>query len=536
MTLWNIPLGRRTKLYPVKYEQDGKTLYVYSSWDRDALEEFRAMEGSQWDKDRKAWKIPITERNGYAINFLENGPDPNYYDNHLLEHYIQEAEQYDMYSWQKEAFAFILAKKRVFIAYKMGLGKTLTVIRVMDYLKDFDVINWWLVAPYGAQKSWERELKKWNAKQSFTVVTTYESLHKYLEAATMPPQGVIFDESIKIKNPQSQRSQIAYELCRLMREYSSSSFIVELSGAPSAKEQTDWWHQIEVLQPGFIREGNVHKLRNRLATIEYEEGEYGQYPVIKDWKEDEIQAFGRRLKPIVLSRRKEDCLELPEKIFDVILCSPSEDTLRVAQALVSTASSGIEALEKLRELSDGFQYTKETSQKNVKSYDWVGSPKLDIILELLDFYSVDNGGCGRLVVYAWFQATVAKLREFIGEHAVNVVSSWKCHALIGDWNAKILEDFETYDGNLCLVANPARVHGLNLQRTECLVYYSNSFSPDHRVQSLDRRDRPGMDTTKGTRVVDIIHLDTDKLILDRVSEGMRLEEITLEEINKCLNL
>lgn len=503
------------------------------------------MEGSKWDKDKRAWKIPITERNRYAISFFENGPDENYYNNGLYDHYLLETNKFpELFPWQREAFAFILAKKRVLIAYKMGLGKTLICIRVMDWLAHYDIVNWWLVAPYGAQKTWQREACKWRASVDFAVVTTYESLHKYLDKATIPPQGVIFDESIKIKNSTSQRSQIAYELCRLMRGHSSSSFIIELSGSPSAKKQTDWWHQIEILQPGFVREGNIHKLQNRLAIIEYEENEYGKYPVIMGWKEDEIKAFGRRLKPIVLSKRKEECLELPDKIFDTIRTPPSEETLRVARALVNTATSGIEALEKLRELSDGFQYrrttideTREETTEKSQSFTWIGSPKLDIILELLDFYSLENGGCGRLVIYAWFRATIQKLQEIVsGEERKGDSLTWLCHALVGDWDAKILEDFENYDGNLCLVANPARVYGLNLQRTECLVYYSNSFSPDHRVQSLDRRDRPGMDTTKGTRVVDIIHLDTDQLVLDRINQSIGLEEITLEELNTCLNL
>lgn len=543
--LLKIPTANnRLKLVTVDIQVRNKSYWLFSAFDQDLINELRAFQGGKWDKEDRCWKFPISERNRYALEILMGNYPERYYDNSLRDHYLEVSKEHfpELFPWQHEGFAFIASRKRCLLAEEMGLGKTLTCIRVMDHFAHFSCLNWWLVAPYGAQKTWERELIKWKATIGFVVITSYESLHRYIVAAEKPPQGIIFDETIKIKNPTAQRSQYAFQIAQYVREM-ESSFIIGLSGKPAPKEPTDWWHQLECIQPGFIKEGDIYKFKNRLANIEYEEGEYGRYPVIVSWKEDEVEKLGRRLAPIVLVKFKKDCLELPDKIHEQIRLAPSRQTMDFANTIVATAESGIMALERLRELSDGFQYTGDEDEQSdegcgssgddiLSHFTWIGSPKLDVVNELLDYYDVENAGCGRLVIYAWFRATIEYLQNFIKKQ------NWYCESIVGGkkWDAKILEDFERYDGNMCLVANPGCVYGLNFQRTEALVYYSNSFSPDHRVQSLERRDRPGADVSKGTRIIDLIHLDTDQMILDKITKSIELHDITLEEIKRCLNL
>ena len=137
-----------------------------------------------------------------------------------------------------------------------------------------------------------------------------------------------------------------------------------------------------------------------------------------------------------------------------------------------------------------------------------------------------------MVIYAAYHATIDKLQTIIKEN------DWECDTIDGrGWSRKdILERFEEDKEvtNYCIVAHPGSVHGLTLTAGHCLCYYSNSFNADHRVQSLERRDRPGMDTTRGTRVVDICNLHTDRMILDNLNEKKHLETLTIEEIKRCL--
>lgn len=509
-------------------------LLVRSSYQPQLVDILRSLQGARWNPEEKCWVLKNTKHNRFVLDILQGNRVERYY-----KEYIHKQEIFNFIYWkgqklfehQIEAIKFAYHRRQCMLALEPGLGKTLSCIKLMEVVaREQQLYKWWLVAPFGAQQEWKRQLKRWDAPLTPIATSTYESLHHLLTSNTEEdlPDGVIFDESIKIKNPFSQRSQIAYELCEKMREKNPECYIILLSGAPVSKDPSDWWHQIECMQPGWLREGDIHKFRKRYANIEIQETDFGSYPKIISWKEDELVNLGKRLKPIVLVKKKKDCFDLPDKIFEQLLCNCSRSDLQIARAYIELATSGIEALEKLREFSDGFQYYQDEKGRQIK---WFGTPKIQLVKELLDFYHIENGGCGRLVIYAAFQASIDKLIETVIE------AGWGVGKIDGrGWSdINILNNFEFKElNNLCIVANPACVHGLTFAKTHCLCYYSNNFSVDGRIQSLDRRDRPGADKEKATRIVDLIYLPTDKMIVDKLTQGINLNSITLEEIKNAL--
>lgn len=520
---WHVYFQTRGKWYkkqiPVTLVLNSKQngVLVFSPYDKDLLEELRNLERARWDADNKCWHVPFTEHNNIAFRYLRGThTDPTKVcitDYSCL---------HKLYTHQDEGIKFILTNKCCMLAFEMGLGKTLTTIIAIN---NTEIDRWWLVAPKGAQYEWKRQLVFWRAKFHFEVVTTYESLEKQLKKYPIPPQGVVFDETIKIKNPASLRSQVAYELTRLMRNHYTDPYIIALSGSPAPKIPTEWWHQIKCIKPGHLKEGSIHRFKQRLAVIEYEEGEFGKYPVIVEWRENELKKLAQRLSSVVLVKTKNDCLDLPDKIYETRKCKVTETIKEYAEIIVNTSSTAIECLERLRELSDGFQYTQEGTC-------WLGSPKIDEIKSLLNFYHTENGGPGRLVIYAPFKATIIKLTEICKEMKWDTIAVYG-----GNFPSDTLTRFSNLNNeNICIVSNPACMHGVSLKETYALVYYSNSFSSDHRIQSEDRRDRIGMDTTKGTRVIDLVHLPTDEYVLDILRENRRLQTITLDEIRRVLNV
>lgn len=541
--LWKVPvLGTtRIKTIPITYNDvtKGNTTrrYIYSGFDWDLVAECKAIAGGKWDPEKKCWHFPLNERNEYHFKVLTGWNDDHYRSDtwkgyESLIHYIFP----ELYPWQCQGIGFCLAKLRVMLAFTMGLGKTLTCLRLIEIVQGhhnaavkgidlpFDSASvWWLVAPKATLRSWEFEIKKWKSPIDFQVVTTYESLRKHLNNDC--PNGVIIDECIKIKNHAAQRSQITSELCRNIRN--NGGYILGLSGLPSPKIVTDWWHQVECLRPGFIREGNPHKMRDRYADIKWEDGPYGKFPKDIVWKPDEVRRLGKRLKDIVIVKDKKDCLDLPAKVYDQIELEVDRDTEYLAKYIVNNSETAIQALISLRTLSDGFQYEN-------KEPTWLGSPKMAIIGELLEQYAQENEGCGRLVIYAAFRGSIDKLMEWPITTCNQVPPiPWNFYSIDGrGMDKNVLEIFDKSNHNICIVAYPGCIHGLNLQRTEALVYYSNDFSSDYRSQSEDRRDRPGMDTTKGTRVIDLFHLPIDRLIYEGITGQLDLHSLTLQEIKK----
>lgn len=521
-----------TTILPVQVETRNSKLHIFSPYNTDLIAELKVMQGAKWEPEQKCWTIADSERNMYALEFLTG-----IRSNITTYPYTPYKSSRKLFPHQEEGIRFAIEKRRVLLAFEMGLGKTLTAIEIMEYsFLQEGLINWWLVAPFGAQKEWQRQLKRWNCKLKFIVVSTYESLHKYMEVASVP-HGVIFDESVKLKNPSAKRSQIAFELCRLVR--ANNGYIIALSGAPAPRNPIDWWHQVECLQPGFIREGDPYKFRNRYANIVTVDHGFGPHKEVDSWNEEELAKLGKRLAPIVLVKKKKDCLTLPDKIFDILSTEPTPETLAQATLIVETCGTGALCLERLRELSDGFQYTSKVMGEPdpVCKYTVSNTAKLELLKELLDFYHTNNGGPGRLVVYAAYQASIDLICSEINKtmESKDADGYWRAERIDGrGWSdPTILDSFESSeDNNICIVANPACVHGLTLSKTLCLVYYSNSFHVDHRIQSLDRRDRPGMDTNKATRIVDLVHLPTDQYIVEKLQAGINILGITMDEIRR----
>jgi len=67
------------------------------------------------------------------------------------------------------------------------------------------------------------------------------------------------------------------------------------------------------------------------------------------------------------------------------------------------------------------------------------------------------------------------------------------------------------------------------------IYYSNDFSGEARMQSEDRGHRAGMDTNRGYRVIDLIHLPSDQLVLNNLKIKKKLQGLTMGELQDNLD-
>lgn len=280
-------------------------------------------------------------------------------------------------------------------------GKTLSAIEVMERSKS---MNWFYCAPKSALRAVELEFKKWDMRWR-PLMLTYEGMTKTVKEwppGKKAPFGVVFDESARLKNPTSQRSQAAMHLANAIRQDHENGFVILMSGAPAPKAPTDWWHQCEVVCPGFLKEGNIAKFKKRLAIIVQKESvQGGMYPHIVSWLDDskkcaecgeylesvnhsivalgeddyhefkhsknEVAYLFERMKGLVHVKFKKDCLELPDKQYRTIELEPTQKIINLAQGIVSRARNTITAITQLRTLSDGFMYKKEDAGEEVCS-------------------------------------------------------------------------------------------------------------------------------------------------------------------------
>lgn len=600
-------------LIPSQLADDGKRIYLKFPYNKTLLEEVKLMEGRKWHgfKDgvktnEKWWSVPKTPRNRFQLAWLLGENPYSRYEQKLCDF----KPTRNLYEHQIEMAAAILTFRSFIAAYDMGLGKTLAWIEATEQT---GVKSIWYVGPKSGCKSVEKELEKWNAR--FTpLMFTYERFTRIIEnwdeERDVAPDMVCFDESSKLKNPGAKRSQAAQALADEIRE---SGYIIQMSGSTAPKSPVDWWKQAEIACPGFLREGNIHLFRRTLSIVEQRESiAGGVYPHHVTWLDDpkkcracgkyeeahdsadhpwaasvnEVERLHRRLKGLVIVRFKKDCLDLPEKQYETIEIKPTVAMVRAAGLIKRNSSRAIEALTRLRELADGFQYTEaeagerecslchgkkevlrpvpqedESFKKEMiqcpncdglghvtvykRSFDEVHSPKDEVVKDELDACE----DIGRYVIWGGFTATLDRLmllchqqgwatlridgRGYLAELPDGKQVDDKIFLSAMDRSDKRFQELLEEYPKICVIGHPqAGGMGLTFTASPVALYYSNSFSGEARIQSEDRVHRIGMDTNRGCIIKDLIMFETDKMVLENLKQKKRLLSMTLGELWK----
>ena len=395
-------------------------------------------------------------------------------------------------------------------------------------------------------------------------------------------------------------------------------------------------HNCEVAQPGFLKEGSQGKLKMRLCIVEQRQSiAGGVYPHIVTWLDDEnkcavcgkyrdddihsqmylttgeghqfekskneVNYLYKRMRGLTLVQFKRDCLDIPEKQYEVINVKPTPQTMRAAKLIKSKSTRAIQALTLLRELSDGFQYQEEeTGHKKcvecdgtggtegprikegvdvtspdyqfseedveygekvcdncggegiIRTYsrttDTVESPKDEAFIEELDSHE----DIGRYIVWGGFTGTIDRLvqichkygwatlrvdgRGYLGESATgeHIDSNELLDALDGS-NPRKQELLDKHP-KVCFVGHPkAGGMALTLTASPTELFYSNTFDGEARMQAEDRFHRPGMDVNRGATVKDLIHLPTDKLVLENLYKKKKLQNMTMGQLEEVFS-
>ncbi len=628
--------GRYIHSLDVKTLNHAGKIYIAFGFCNRLKDEIKACEGSRWcgpipkgkppkaavDSEitlpafgtNKVWSVTDCPRNRFQLDFLFGRNPYRAYDAPLVEF----KPTRPLYKHQCELAAFGLTRHYAIWAAEMGTGKTLAAIEVME---QSGILDWWYVAPRSALKAVEREFRIWKCKiapRLLTYDTLREEMKLWLSGKT-PPQGVIFDESSRIKNATAGRSQAAMALADGIRmHWGDNGFVILMSGSPAPKSPVDWWHQCEVACPGFLREGTADKFQLRLGLFEQRQSiAGGVFNQRVTWLDDEkkcakcgkpeddyahsgldnfhpfrpsvneVQHLYKRMNGLVNVKFKKDCLELPDKIYREIECKPKVETLRAARLIAAKAKTTISALTLLRELSDGFQYieVKEGKQKCVvcggsrtilegqtelsvaedantadyeikpgpcpycdengeqdkivrKMQDYL-CPKEDALKEVLN----EHFDIGRIVIYGGFTGSVDRCVNIALAQDWDVIRvdgrGWWCvnskrSPLQGD-PLTIFQDEQEDHPRVAFIGQPAAAGlGLTLTASPSIVYWSNDFNAESRIQSEDRIHRPGMDVNRGATIIDLLHLPSDRTVLDNLKAKRRLQDLTLGALTEAM--
>lgn len=405
------------QIIPVNLDLIDSTYQLKFGFNRKLIDEVKAtFSNSRWNPEEKYWSFEDNERNRFRLRYFQEGASvyaqwdkpelPNLPTQRLLKN-----NEVTVFEHQLKLAAGCLATRRKIWAAEMGTGKSLAAILVIEHCEAKKYGRIWWVAPKSALASVQLEVRKWNCKVPIEFMT-YEKMVSVLNGWSFgqAPSMVIFDEMSRLKNYTTKRAQAANHIAQAVREeHPEHGILLGMSGSPAPKSPLDWFSLCEIIQPGYLREGNLKKFTERLAIVEMRESSVGRcYPQHVAWRnnvnicdvcgqvkdhanhtlgpdatteqifasvtaitgeshdfkpsKNEVAFFYERSKGLVDVVFKKDCLDLPQKQYRRIYCEQSPQLKKAFKLLKSGAKSTIQYLTLARELSDGFQYFEETEQ------------------------------------------------------------------------------------------------------------------------------------------------------------------------------
>ena len=453
-------------------------------------------------------------------------------------------------SWNKETFAYFM---------EMGTGKTKVLIDNMAMLYDKGKIDGTLiVAPKGVISTWyAQELPAhmpkhieytpvlWqaniNQKQKTkldTLFETGEELHILIMnvEALSTDKGRLFaakflrshkslmvvDESTTIKNPKAKRTKNILDLSKL------SKYRRILTGSPVTRNPLDLFSQCEFLDPYLLNFASYYAFRNRYAEMRQVNIAGRMINLVSGFKN--LDELSEKLKPFSYRVLKEDCLDLPPKIYmkrtipltkeqEKIYEQMRKEALATLNGKTVTTMNALTQLMRLHQITCGHFAADDGTIQEVKNN------RLDELMEVLDEVE------GKVIIWAHYQYDIKRIiKEIKKVYGPGSVVDY--YGLTPqDQRQKNRERFQKPNGTRFLVGTPQTGgYGITLTQAHTVIYYSNGYDLEKRLQSEDRAHRIGQ--KKAVTYVDLIAEDTvDNKIVKALRKKVNIaSEVMGEEL------
>ena len=416
-------------------------------------------------------------------------------------------------SWNRQVWAWFM---------EMGTGKTKVCIDNIAILYDKGKIDRALViAPNGIKRNWRRELSVHMADHVNYRVAVWSSSPKKKEKdeleqlsvmsddlsilimnieALSTPRGVDFarsfifsgscfmvvDESTTIKNHAARRTKNIMKIANLAK------YRRIMTGSPVTKSPLDLYSQIQFLGGWFLEQTNYYAFRARYAIVQQRNvGSHSFQHVMGYQRLDELTAILREFSTRIL---KEDCLDLPDKLYTKRVVSMTPEQLKAyvemkKQAMTffednpMTAASVLTQMTRLHQIVCGHVKTDDGQVRTLKN---------NRIKELLQVLQETDG---KVIIWAVFRHDIQTIeKEIANEYGKETVASY-----YGDTKdsirQSIVDSFMDSNSDLrFFIGNPKTGgYGLTLTCSLTVVYYSNDYSLEVRMQSEDRAHRIGQE-------------------------------------------
>ena len=468
------------------------------------------------------------------------------------------------YEHQLHALGASHNKENFALFMEMGTGKSKVLVDNIAMLYDKGKINAALiVAPKGVYRNWERQEIPTHMPEhivynvvTWSPVTTKKQQNENMKLFKHGDQLTIFlmnieafstkkgldiaqrfllahqclmaiDESTTIKSPTARRTKNVLKL----RNYAKYRRI--LTGSPVTKSPLDLYTQCYFLDPFYLDFSSYYTFRNRYASmVDRNVGSHSFKLVTGYVRLDELNDKLNKFSYRVL---KEDCLDLPDKVYMKRFVAMTPEQTKLYEEMkkhalaeldgkMTSAASALAQMVRLHQITCGHLATDDGEVTQVKN---------NRIDELLDVIEEVNG---KVIIWAIYRHDIKQIENTLAEkYGKDSVKSFYGDTADSD-RQDIVNAFQDRESNLrFFVGNPRTGgYGLTLTASHTVVYYSNSYDLEIRLQSEDRAHRIGQ--KEKVTYVDLISEKTiDEFIVKNLRAKINLATKVLgEDLKKWL--
>ena len=440
-------------------------------------------------------------------------------------------------SWNKKEYGYFM---------EMGTGKSKVLVDNMSMLYDKGKIDGALiVAPKGVYTNWLSQeipahlVRHIKPKMVLWTATTSKAKDKENQQLFKPDldlhilimnveafstkKGVEFaykflrshktlmaiDESTTIKNPTAKRTKSILMLGR------HAKYRRILTGSPVTKSPLDLYSQCAFLNENLLDHSSYYSFRNRYARMVDRNFGGRRVQIVASYQrldelEDILKAFSYRVQKV-------DCLDLPKKIYMNRVVELTKDqkeayatmksaALALLKGKMSTAPHVLTQLMRLHQITCGHLKSDDGKITNFKHN------RIEELIDVIDEME------GKVIIWANYVHDIKEITAALeDEYGEGCVVQYYGEVSSEDRQTAIKE-FQDPNSNVKYFIGNTQTggYGITLTAASNVIYYSNSYDLEKRLQSEDRAHRIGQH--KPVTYVDLI---AEKTVDEKIIKALR---------------
>jgi len=341
---------------------------------------------------------------------------------------------------------------------------------------------------------------------------------------------IAIDESTTIKNHKAKRSKA------LMKIAAGFAYRRILTGSPITKSPMDAYAQFEFLGPGLLGSTSFYAFQGRYAVTQKRKMGRISFEQIVGYRN--LEELTHKIDQHSYRVLKKDCLDLPEKTFMARYVSLTDEQFKMYEQLrnlamtmldggkLVTAPAVITQILRMQQVLSGHLKTDDGEMV------YFPSRRMDALTEIMQ----EHGG--KAIIWSRFRYDIQQITAMLNKEFGEGCAAAYYGDTPDEERNDIVRNFQNPDHPLrFFVGNQATAgYGLTLTEADLVVYFSNSFSLEHRLQSQDRVHRIGQ-----RRPVTYIDLISAGTIDEKIVESLRAKieigaKVLNEEVQNWLSL